>query len=569
MKQFTALFKLNFRYYTLPDFSDKKSRRKYVALIAVMALCFILPIAGLFMTLYATATLAFRQGGTVEMLSGVFSVSQITVLFLSAFSYISSMFFAKDNEIMLNFPVPQITVFSAKLLVTYVNELLISTIVVLPATVITAVAAAQAGVALGAQFYVLIPVAVLLLPLLPMLLLSIISFPIALIIQKLSKKPVLGAIVQAVFLIAFVAGIYYLSYSTSYSVGNGEDQAALDIGQVFAPMAKVNVFTTMLSKAMFGVNAVGNFFAFIGSTVGFAVVSGGLSVLFYKRALQNSAEGEGGVKKKASKEVAEQGVKSPTKAFILSDVKYLLRESYVTLNTILSMVMPALLVFLCTFMTTRSMEASMQAAEEAGEGAEEVGFISTSYLSLALSVMMAGWFCSGTNLFSTVGFSLERENFAVIKTLPVAFDKIYYGKLIAATVVTVISTVIASVVTVIISGLTVWDFLLMTVLLSVYGASVNAFALIRDLKAPRFNWMTVKELTKNNFHTLVPMLVSMAGMIPVIVVAFVGAFSESFSDLARSAMVWGVFAAVDVVFALLFLYRAGDKAVKYFEECEC
>ena len=568
MKQFIALFKLNFRYYTLPDFSDKKSRRKYIALIAVMALCFILPIAGLFMTLYATATLAFMQGGTVEMLSGVFTVSQITVLFLSAFSYISSMFFAKDNEIMLNFPVPQITVFSAKLLVTYINELLISTIVVLPATVITAVAAAQAGVALGVQFYLLIPVAVLLLPLLPMLLLSIISFPIALIIQKLSKKPVLGAIVQAVFLIAFVAGIYYLSYSTSYSVGSGEDQA-LDIGRIFAPMAKINVFATMLSKAMFGVNAAGNFFAFIGSTVGFAVVSGGLSALFYKRAMQNSAEGEGGVKKNAAKDVGEQGVKSPMKAFILSDVRYLLRESYVTLNTILSMVMPSLLVFLCTFMTTRSIEASMQAAEEAGEGAEGVGFISTPYLSLALSVMMAGWFCSGTNLFSTVGFSLERENFAVIKTLPIAFDKIYYGKLVAATVVTVISTVIASAVTAIVSKLSVWDFILMTVLLSVYGAAVNAFALIRDLKEPRFNWMTVKELTKNNFHTLIPMLVSIAGIIPVVVVAFVGAFSENFSDLARSGMIWGVFAAVDVVFALLFLYRAGDKAVKYFEECEC
>ena len=568
MKQFIALFKLNFRYYTLPDFSDKKSRRKYIALIAVMALCFILPIAGLFMTLYATATLAFMQGGTVEMLSGVFSVSQITVLFLSAFSYISSMFFAKDNEIMLNFPVPQITVFSAKLLVTYINELLISTIVVLPATVITAVAAAQAGVALGAQFYLLIPIAVLLLPLLPMLLLSIISFPIALIIQKLSKKPVLGAIVQAVFLIAFVAGIYYLSYSTSYSVGSGEDQA-LDIGRVFAPMAKINVFATMLAKAMFGVNAAGNFFAFIGSTVGFTVVSGGLSALFYKRAMQNSAEGEGGVKKNAAKDVGEQSVKSPMKAFILSDVRYLLRESYVTLNTILSMVMPSLLVFLCTFMTTRSIEASMQAAEEAGEGTEGVGFMSTPYLSLALSVMMAGWFCSGTNLFSTVGFSLERENFAVIKSLPIAFDKIYYGKLVAATVVTVISTVIASAVTAIVSKLSVWDFMLMTVLLSVYGAAVNAFALIRDLKEPRFNWMTVKELTKNNFHTLIPMLVSIAGIIPVVVVSFVAAFSESFSDLARSAMIWGVFAAVDVVFALLFLYRAGDKAVKYFEECEC
>ena len=134
---------------------------------------------------------------------------------------------------------------------------------------------------------------------------------------------------------------------------------------------------------------------------------------------------------------------------------------------------------------------------------------------------------------------------------------------------TVVSSVLAAVVTVVVSKLTVWDFLLMSILLSVYGAAVNAFALLRDLKAPRFNWVTVKELTKNNFHTLIPMLVSVAGMIPVIIVAFVCAFVESFSDFARSAMIWGAFAAVDIVFVMLFLFRSGDKAVKYFEGCEC
>ncbi len=567
MRQFFTLFKLNFRYYTLPDFSDKKSRKKYIALIVVLGLCFALPIIGMFMTLYATATLAFAQGGTVEMLSGVFCLSQIAVLFLSAFPYISSMFFAKDNEIMLNLPVSQTTVFASKLLVSYVNELLISTVIVLPATVITTVAAAQAGVSLGAQFYVLIPFAVLLLPLLPMLLLSLVSFPIALIIQKLSKKPVLGAIIQAVFLIAFVAGMYYISYSASYSVSdNGE---TLNIGQIFEPMAKVNVFSTMMSKAMFGQNAAGNFFAFLGSTAAFFAAALGLSVVFYKNSMQRSVEGEGGKKKRSVKAEKTEGAKSSFVSFMIADAKYLLRESYVTLNTILSLVMPALLVFLCTFMTTRSVESSMNAAAEAGEEAQTASFMSTGYMSLALSIMMAGWFCSGTNLFSTVGFSLERENFAVIKSLPVSFDKIYYAKLLSANVVTVASSVIASVVAIVISKLTVVDFLLMAVLLSVYGCSVNAFALLRDLKAPRFNWMTVKELTKNNFHTLVPMLVSVAGIIPVMVVAFVAAFSPAFTDLGRSAMIWGVFAAVDIVFALVFMLNSGDKAIKYFEECEC
>ena len=42
-----------------------------------------------------------------------------------------------------------------------------------------------------------------------------------------------------------------------FSVG-GEGEA-LDIGKIFAPMAKVNVFSTMLAKAMTGENFAANF----------------------------------------------------------------------------------------------------------------------------------------------------------------------------------------------------------------------------------------------------------------------------------------------------------------------
>lgn len=560
MKSFLTLTKLNFRYYVLPDFKDKKERKKYIILLLFIGLCFIFPIAGLFISLYSMALLASAEGGLVNMLSAMFTVSQLMVLFMSAFTYISSMFFAKDNEILLNLPVSHTTIFSSKLVVSYFNELLISTIIVLPTTVITLFAVNQNGLlsTIPVGYYLLIPVAVILLPLLPLLVLSVISFPIAAIVQKLSKKPVIGAIIQAVFLIAFVAGIYYVSYSFSYSAS--ADQT-LDISSIFEPLAKINVFTTMLAKAMLGVQGWANLAGFVASMLAFGGAAIGLSVLMYKKALQLSAEGGGSTMTKISHAKTDEKQEGQFKAFFKANVRHMFRDNNVTVNTIMTAVMPSVLVFFMIFMGAKSVESAMQQDAQAAQ-------FSTKYFSLAMSLMMSTWFCAGTNVFATIGFSLERENFAVLKTMPIPYSTVFNVKWMLANAISVISCLAAAIVTVIMAKLSVFDFIGLFVFTSIYCVSINAFSLGRDVRAPKLTWMTMKELTKNNFHTVIPMLVSLAGSLPVMIVSFIAAFTPSLTDVYRSLMIWGTFALVDVVFALLFALKPADKTLRYYEETE-
>ena len=117
MKRFSALVKLNLKYYVLPSFEGKKSKARFVGVIALMCVAFLAPLVLICMTLWFAAQTMLAMGMGAEMLAAVFTMAQIMVLMLSAFTYINSMFFAKDNEIVLNMPLRGVEIFSAKLIV--------------------------------------------------------------------------------------------------------------------------------------------------------------------------------------------------------------------------------------------------------------------------------------------------------------------------------------------------------------------------------------------------------------------------------------------------------------------
>ncbi|MEG1608841.1 MAG: hypothetical protein RR348_03140, partial [Clostridia bacterium] len=64
-------------------------------------------------------------------------------------------------------------------------------------------------------FYIMIPIAIVLMPLLPVLFISILSFPIAKIITYFQKHPLVGTIVSALLVCGILCAIYIPLYSSS------------------------------------------------------------------------------------------------------------------------------------------------------------------------------------------------------------------------------------------------------------------------------------------------------------------------------------------------------------------
>lgn len=534
MKRFSALVKLNLKYYVLPSFEGKKSKARFVGVIALMCVAFLAPLVLICMTLWFAAQTMLAMGMGAEMLAAVFTMAQIMVLMLSAFTYINSMFFAKDNELVLNMPLRGVEIFSAKLIATYLNELVISALVTIPVAVITAAAGIQAGYGsmFGAGYWILIPFAIALLPVMPLLLLSIVSFPIALLVQKASKYPVLSAVLQAVLLLAFISLCYLLGYGGGYAMSSDETQ--VDTG-MFQSLGGISFYTRFLAKAMLGSSAAGNFFAFLGITVAMAAVAIGLSVLLYRRAIAMSVEGGANTKRKVKTD--EHVNKGTFRALVTAQVKTLSRTPDILVNLILTMAMPALIAVIMGFVMPSGAEI---AAEDPDAAMPYFG-----YFAVGLVVWITMFTSPLSNIGASFAFSLDKDNIAVLKSLPVTGREVFKSKLIVSDAVSLISVVAVAVVLAFTADIPFWGYVLFPLLVGVYLISCNAFTMSRDVANPHFNWMNVKELTKASnsatqfIMTGVGLAFGLVAAMPMFVVAFAGA---NLPGWAVHLIVWGVMA---------------------------
>ena len=534
MKRFSALVKLNLKYYVLPSFEGKKSKARFVGVIALMCVAFLAPLVLICMTLWFAAQTMLAMGMGAEMLAAVFTMAQIMVLMLSAFTYINSMFFAKDNEIVLNMPLRGVEIFSAKLIATYLNELVISALVTIPIAVITAAAGIQAGYGsmFGAGYWILIPFAIALLPVMPLLLLSIVSFPIALLVQKASKYPVLSAVLQAVLLMAFIALCYLLGYGGGYAMSSDETQ--VDTG-MFQSLGGISFYTRFLAKAMLGSSAAGNFFAFLGITVAMAAVAIGLSVLLYRRAIAMSVEGGANTKRKVKTD--EHVNKGTFRALVTAHAKTLSRTPDVLVNLILTMAMPALIAVIMGFVMPSGAEI---AAEDPDAATPYFG-----YFAVGLVVWITMFTSPLSNIGASFAFSLDKDNIAVLKSLPVTGKEVFKSKLIVSDAVSLLSAIAVTTALIATADIPVWGCFIFMISLTVYLISCNAFTMSRDVANPHFNWMNVKELTKasNSATQFIMMGIGIAfGLVaamPMFVVAFIGA---NLPGWAVQLIVWGAMA---------------------------
>ena len=536
MKRFSALVKLNLKYYVLPSFEGKKSKARFVGVIALMCVAFLAPLVLICMTLWFAAQTMLAMGMGAEMLAAVFTMAQIMVLMLSAFTYINSMFFAKDNEIVLNMPLRGVEIFSAKLIATYLNELVISALVTIPIAVITAAAGIQAGYGsmFGAGYWILIPFAIALLPVMPLLLLSIVSFPIALLVQKASRYPVLSAVLQAVLLMAFIALCYLLGYGGGYAMSSDETQ--VDTG-MFQSLGGISFYTRFLAKAMLGSSAAGNFFAFLGITVAMAAVAIGLSVLLYRRAIAMSVEGGANTRRKVKTD--EHVNKGTFRALVTAHAKTLLRTPDVLVNLILTMAMPALIAVIMGFVMPSGAEI---AAEDPESG---VDFRHFGYFAAGMVVWITMFTSPISNIGASFAFSLDKDNIAVLKSLPVTGREVFKSKLIVSDAVSLLSAIAVTTALIATADIPVWGCFIFMISLTVYLISCNAFTMSRDVANPHFNWMNVKELTKasNSATQFIMMGVGLAfGLVaamPMFAVAFAGA---ALPGWAVHLIAWGAMA---------------------------
>lgn len=476
------------------------SKKKQIAGKAVIGFFIVAMMLYVGFMASAMASALLVNGLLEELLYAAFFTSQFVVLFFGGFAVMNYLYFSKDNALLSTLPISSRITFLAKFIMAYLAELFFAVITAVPMLLGIGITALTMGAQLSISFFPIALLSVLLVPVIPLLLVTIISLPIMYLITFLKKRAVGTGLLSALVYI-LILGLYFAFIGFMSGLGDNVDETT---GAVILPngalkfliaIKSATVFNRHIIKALLGVNPALNLLFYLLFLAALGVATIGLASLFYKKAVNMTAESEGGAFGKKSKKVTSDDYlqsASVGRTFLLKEIRTLIKTPTLFVSTVISALMTPMmsLFFMLVFNDTD--------AEGISSSAFLVSFL--TYIGI-IAVSM--------NQIALIGFSREGKHLLTLKTLPVSAKTILKAKLIFSTLLTVIIVLISTVVfpfaTKIYNPIAIIGFFLVLI---TQGIGMNCFGLYNDLKNPTIRWMNINELTKNNKRVMKPVLIS-------------------------------------------------------------
>lgn len=549
MYNFWTLTKFNLSYYLKPRFENAKDKRKFIVSAIILVLVFAMPLAMMVYTIYNAASMAIQMNIVADFISVMLLASQIAVLFMGMASYLQIMYFGNDNEILMTLPVKPSAIYLSKLIVALFNNLIISTIIILPSLVTIAVSFVRQGFEFGVEYYVLIPFALIFIPLLPLLIISVLSFPIMKIVSYFKKHPTISALITALLTVGIILAIYLPSMAMG---GDVEGDISGTLIGVMSKLGRYFYPTYCFALAMVGNQIAKNLAIFFAITIVALAIGVLTSLLFYRSTLSKMSEG-GGVSS-TEKKVKSAEPMSTKKALVMREFKGVMRDQSIAIQTFMMLIMAPAMLLISTFVSRNS---SPEEGETFCIGMFELG------MSFLYSFMMIG----GMNYMSLIGISRDREQLSIAKTLPVTSKQILQAKLTLSDLTGLLAVLLSGIVFALVSSATWYNKILYIVGVFACTWPLNCFCLMRDVKAPNLKWTNIKQISKNNMGTLVPTMICVGAGIVVMILGITLSFMPM-QEWLMSLIFWAVVSLIAVVFFFIFRFRKMDKMVEYFDKIE-
>ncbi len=509
MKKFLSLVKLLFvqQYRTKPT-EGKKRRGGTIATYIILAVCFTPMLISIAIAMYGVGKISQGlEGGGTNICAMLIFISQGAVLLFGIPTLISNVFTVKDADKLLFLPIRSSTIFAAKLTVAYLNEV-ITTAVMLVFMLL------PFGIGYSAPigFYFLLLLALVLIPMLPMLLGSIIAVPMSALITKIGKNGVVKTILQ-VLMFAIIMGAYMFAMYEFGFIGGSEEgdptdmaQMLLDKLQGMGAMMKYVHSNYTLAAAMLGSAfsvVIVNLLISVAENALLVALVIAMSLPFYHWMLTTSVEGAGGrSRRKAAKVTLEVKNKGVVKELIFTDLKRVMRESQMGFQCIMSLIMLPLMVVVFYFCFNISGEGDQSIVEMFKGQALYQGIAPIIFLSYMSLLGMT------SNVLGIYPISRENKAIYLVKSLPVSFNKYLLAKVILATAVMVISDFVMCVLIVALFGVKWYFGLAMWFAMAALGFGGMCITTLIDLKSPKLGWTNFNQSLKNAKNSWMALLVA-------------------------------------------------------------
>jgi ABC-2 type transport system permease protein len=466
---------------------ENKNRKLFILMAVFLGFLPLVIILGI--GVYQFTPVIIESGVFLEFLVLGLTMSELTIFFFGIFSILAYMFFSDDAEFLSGLPVRKTSLFMSKLTMVYINELIVSAFVLLPILFLSGISAIRSGFDLNAGYFILSALAVFIMPILPLLLVSVLAFPMMYVVSYFKRRAVLSSVVLIILFVAFMS-LYFFFVGNINSGSNGVPE--IEIGQSLinslTRLSKIAFFNTIYVKAMLNTGSfVINILMFLVIlSISFAITTLVASLL-YQRSVTAQLE--------AAKDIGAKGSigdkKDISMAFLIKDFKMLIRNPGFAFQSFMGPILtPIMIVFI-------SKSMSVPTEGESGTA------IQATSLILFLVTML---FC-GTNFVAIVAFTREGKFFYFNKYLPIPYKDIIKGKLLLSYYSAMVGVVLSTIVYAFVVKTNYLIILIFGVYLSIASVGFVYMGLYRDLKKPKLEWNNVNEAVKQNFNAMIPMFI--------------------------------------------------------------
>lgn len=572
MTKFLSLVRLLFvqQYKARPGTAGngKKRRVSTAVVYVILAVCFLPLLSSIAVAMYYMGQIS---QGNVYIGTFLTLMCQGLVLMFGVHTIISNVFVVRDADNLLYLPIRPHTIFLAKLTVAYINEVITTAV-----TILVVLLPFGIGAGSGFSYYVMLLLALLLIPMLPLLLGSLIAMPFSALIARIGKNSAVRTVLRIVIYVAIMA--IYICAIQSLGRAGSQNGNLLDNPEIFIEdvigdfVDKLSLVMPyfhpnyMLMSSMVATTFAGwlvGFVAALGENIALLALVLLVSLPFYRKMLTLSLEEGSGGTKKVNKDQYIIRNKGIVKELMLTDLKRTLRDGQLGFQSFAGIVMMPLIVAILYFFTGMSDGDSTSALKLMSE----YPLYQVIAPLIILTYMM--FIGLGTNVLGIYPISRENKSAYMLKSLPVAFSKILLAKVLLATAVMVISDFLTCVLIVALLGVSWYYGIALLVTLALVGFGSMCITTLVDLKNPRLGWSNFSQSLKNAKNSWIAMLI---GVISVVAIATVSVIFVVWYILTEAwyvvLMMWLLIFGIATAFATVSYKIMTKKATKYFENIE-
>lgn len=546
MKDFSLLFSALFKHSFRLDQTKAKGQKKWtiILLYSFVAICCLPMLAMVAYLLYQIGVLASQSNATVGFLTCIFGITQVITLLFGLATVLNTIYFSKDNEMLLAYPIKPQTIFAVKLAFVYIIELIssftLSVFLVIPFAI---GAKLPFSIGLICSFFVL--------PILPLFLATILAIPLTYGMSFLKNKGVLSSIIYVLFAtVLFVA--YFMAINTLSMTEESADVAQMIVALANQANAIANVLLPdkFLALSMVGGSfgtAVLNFAYALLIDAGLFAFAYFVSSFVYRRSVSKQLE----TPKSNSNKKQKYETSNKLFAIIKKDFLEIIRYPALAFYCLFEIIIGPVFMLIIGLNISSMLQVEIQ---ELGMSFVEIMAQVPDLVALVL-ICITCFMVFSTNYTATTAFTRENRNFYLLKVLPLDYQKVVDAKALLAFIVNEIGVVIMLVLAYLVLHVPVLSVVISLVVCSLIGLVFSYIQVYLDMRSPRLNWDNISAGLKNNPASLFSLLLAVATL--AILIGLFVLFS-----LAQIAIIMYIYFVVICLISLVSFIVARNVAIK-------